>query len=54
MTFRQQAIANALPLYIKEMDEARARYEQSGAEHHLIRAEQLAKTISFLEVRLGA
>lgn len=54
MTFRQRAIANALPFYIKEMEEAQARYEATGAEHHLIRAQELAKSISFIEVRLGA
>jgi hypothetical protein len=54
MTRRQRTIANAIPLYLKEMEEAQARYEATGAEHHLIRAQELAKSISFLEVRVGA
>lgn len=50
---RLEALKKALPLYIQEMEAAQARYEATGAEHHRIRAEELAKSISFLEVRLG-
>lgn len=54
MKQRQRALVNALPLYIQQMEEARALYELTKAEHYLIRAEELAKYISYLEMRVGA
>jgi hypothetical protein len=48
---RRKALQSAIALYTQELEDARARYELYGAEHHLIRAEELAKALSLLEMR---
>ena len=49
---RRKMLESAIALYTQELADARARYEQYGAEQHLIRAEELAKALSLLEMRV--